>query len=56
MMMLWVLIPLSGVLLAIAVWAFFWAVDHDQLDNLEAAQCIALELDDVSQDTHQDSQ
>lgn len=45
MMMLWVLIPLSGVFLAVAIWAFFWAVDHDQLDDLEAAQRKALELD-----------
>lgn len=46
MIMLWVLIPLSGVLLSIAVWAFFWAVDHEQLDNLEESQRIALGLDD----------
>ena len=45
MMMLWVLIPLSGVFLVLAVWAFFWAVDHDQLEDLEAAQREALELD-----------
>ncbi|MCS6947747.1 MAG: cbb3-type cytochrome oxidase assembly protein CcoS [Steroidobacteraceae bacterium] len=30
------LIPLSLVLLAVAVWAFFWAVDRDQFDELEA--------------------
>lgn len=46
MMMLWVLIPLSGVLLLLAGWAFFWAVDNEQMDNLEEAQRQALDLDD----------
>ncbi|MEC8009664.1 MAG: cbb3-type cytochrome oxidase assembly protein CcoS [Pseudomonadota bacterium] len=50
MMMLWVLIPLSAVLLIIAGWAFFWAVDNDQLENLDEAQRQALELDDEPQE------
>ena len=33
MSILFVLIPLGLMLLAIAVWAFFWAVDHDQFDE-----------------------
>lgn len=30
------LIPLALVLTVVAVWAFFWAVDSGQFDNLEA--------------------
>lgn len=30
----YLLIPLSILLLAGAVWAFFWAVDHGQFDEL----------------------
>lgn len=29
------LIPLSLILLALAVWAFFWAVNHAQFDDLD---------------------
>ncbi len=29
------LIPLALVLLAVCVWAFFWAVDSGQFDDLE---------------------
>ncbi|HSD73703.1 MAG TPA: cbb3-type cytochrome oxidase assembly protein CcoS [Steroidobacteraceae bacterium] len=29
------LIPLSLVLLGAAVWAFFWAADHGQFDDLD---------------------
>ncbi len=29
------LIPLALLLLGVAVWAFFWAVDSNQFDNLE---------------------
>jgi cbb3-type cytochrome oxidase maturation protein len=29
------LIPLSFVLLAVGVWAFFWAVNHAQFDDLD---------------------
>jgi cbb3-type cytochrome oxidase maturation protein len=31
----YLLIPLSIVLLGGAIWAFFWAVDHDQFDTLD---------------------
>jgi cbb3-type cytochrome oxidase maturation protein len=38
-----VMIPLSLALLAGAVWAFFWAVDHDQFDELETPALLPLQ-------------
>ncbi|WP_447895196.1 cbb3-type cytochrome oxidase assembly protein CcoS [Vreelandella sp. GE22] len=35
MTILYLLIPLSLTLLAMAVWAFFWAVKNDQFDDLD---------------------
>ncbi|MFC3284637.1 cbb3-type cytochrome oxidase assembly protein CcoS [Litchfieldella rifensis] len=35
MSILYLLIPLTLILLAIAVWAFFWAVKNDQFEDLE---------------------
>ena len=35
MSILYVLIPLGLVLVAAAVWAFFWAVGNGQFDDLE---------------------
>ncbi|WP_170121124.1 cbb3-type cytochrome oxidase assembly protein CcoS [Halomonas denitrificans] len=35
MNILYLLIPLSLILLGLAVWAFFWAVRHDQFEDLE---------------------
>ncbi|MFK7955062.1 MAG: cbb3-type cytochrome oxidase assembly protein CcoS [Lysobacterales bacterium] len=35
MKILFFLIPLSLILLAIAVWGFFWMVRHRQFDDLE---------------------
>jgi cbb3-type cytochrome oxidase maturation protein len=35
MMILLILIPLGLILTGLAVWAFFWATDHDQFDDLE---------------------
>lgn len=46
MSMLWALIPLSFVLLSIAIWAFFWAVDHDQMENLDQVSAEILEFSD----------
>ena len=43
-----VIIPLSLVLIAGAVWAFFWAADHDQFEDLETPGL--LPLDDSSSD------
>jgi cbb3-type cytochrome oxidase maturation protein len=31
------LIPISLLLLGLAIWGFFWAVDHGQFDALERA-------------------
>ncbi|MCP4026647.1 MAG: cbb3-type cytochrome oxidase assembly protein CcoS [Sphingomonas sp.] len=32
---LYILIPIALLFLAAAVWAFLWAVDHDQFEDLE---------------------
>lgn len=32
------LIPLALLLVAIAIWVFFWAVRHDQFDDLDSPQ------------------
>ena len=32
-----ILIPISLLFVAFAVWAFFWAVDHDQFESLDRA-------------------
>jgi len=42
-----VLIPLSLVLVALGVWAFFWSVDHAQFDDLDTPALIPLS-DDVA--------
>jgi len=33
---LFLLIPVSLILLAIAIWGFFWAVNHDQFDDMDS--------------------
>ena len=43
MNVLLVMIPLSLVLLAGAVAAFFWAVDHDQFDDMDAPALLPLD-------------
>jgi len=48
MSILYVLIPLGLLLLALAVWAFLWAVDHDQFDELDQAAHSILFDDDVA--------
>lgn len=40
------LIPLALGMLALAVAAFFWAVDHNQFDDLDAAARQILEPED----------
>ena len=35
MKIIYILIPLSLMLLSLAVWAFFWAVRNDQFDDLD---------------------
>jgi cbb3-type cytochrome oxidase maturation protein len=42
MNVLFVLVPLSLLLVICAVWAFIWAVDHGQFDDLESADWQAL--------------
>ncbi|MCL4722348.1 MAG: cbb3-type cytochrome oxidase assembly protein CcoS [Gammaproteobacteria bacterium] len=37
MIILYVLVPLGLLLCALAVWAFFWAVNSGQFDDLELA-------------------
>ncbi|WP_028305054.1 cbb3-type cytochrome oxidase assembly protein CcoS [Oceanospirillum maris] len=47
MSILFLLIPLSLILLGIAIWAFFWAVDSDQFDDLSGPAYSILYDDDV---------
>ncbi|MFN2334386.1 MAG: cbb3-type cytochrome oxidase assembly protein CcoS, partial [Wenzhouxiangellaceae bacterium] len=35
MKIIYILIPLSLMLLGLAVWAFFWAVKNDQFEDLD---------------------
>lgn len=39
------LIPLGLALLAVSIWAFLWAADHDQFDDLETPALRVLEED-----------
>jgi cbb3-type cytochrome oxidase maturation protein len=45
MNILLVLIPVSLLLIGFAVWAFFWAVNHGQFDDLETPALRILEED-----------
>jgi cbb3-type cytochrome oxidase maturation protein len=45
MNIIFVLIPLSLVLVALAVWAFFWSVNHSQFDDLDTPALIPLSDD-----------
>jgi cbb3-type cytochrome oxidase maturation protein len=45
-------IPLALLLLALAVGAFFWAVDHNQFDDLNTPGL--LPLDEVQKDADRD--
>jgi len=47
MNMLFVLIPLAMLLLAVAIWAFFWAVRSGQFDDLDTP-AVRILLDDES--------
>ncbi|MDX1397613.1 MAG: cbb3-type cytochrome oxidase assembly protein CcoS [Oceanospirillum sp.] len=47
MSMLFLLIPLSLILLGVAIWAFFWAVDSNQFDDLSGPAYSILYDDDV---------
>jgi cbb3-type cytochrome oxidase maturation protein len=49
-----VLIPLAVVLLGAAAWAFVWAVNHDQFDDLEGpAYRILFDDDDPGDENDQ---
>lgn len=43
----YLLIPISIVLVGAAVWAFFWAVNRGQFENLEEPAELALEEDQL---------
>jgi len=47
MSVLFVLIPLSLVLVALGCWAFFWAVDSGQFDDLESPGWDALREEEL---------
>ncbi len=49
MNILLVMIPLSIVLLIGAVAAFFWAVNHDQFDDMDTPSLLALDDNPVRQ-------
>lgn len=50
MSIVFVLVPLGLGLLALAIWAFVWAVDHDQFEDLDSVGSRVL-MDDDPDDT-----
>jgi len=50
MVIVYLLIPLSLVLLALAVWAFFWAVNNGQFDDMDTPAERILFDDDETED------
>lgn len=48
MTIIYVLIPLSLLLLSIAVWAFFWAVRNEQFDDLDTPALDVLDDDEIT--------
>lgn len=46
MKIIYVLIPLSLMLLGLAVWAFFWAVKNDQFEDLDTPALDILDDED----------
>ena len=53
MSILYLLIPVGVVLLAFAVWAFFWAVRNDQFDDLDHVSQRILYDDDLKNSASQ---
>ena len=45
MNILLVLIPVTGLIVGVGVWLFFWAVNHQQFDDLDSPASLPL-LDD----------
>jgi cbb3-type cytochrome oxidase maturation protein len=41
------LIPISLLLVALAIWGFFWAVDQNQFEALQQASLLPLQEDDA---------
>ncbi|MEJ8568318.1 cbb3-type cytochrome oxidase assembly protein CcoS [Elongatibacter sediminis] len=54
MTILYVMIPLALVLIAVAVWALFWAIRSGQFDDLDS-QGWSVVLDDDEQTPESDS-
>ena len=48
MIILYVLIPLSLILVGFAIWAFFWAVRNGQFDDLQSPAFRILDNEDES--------
>ncbi|MDT8437712.1 MAG: cbb3-type cytochrome oxidase assembly protein CcoS [Wenzhouxiangellaceae bacterium] len=55
MTIIYVLIPLSLVLLSIAIWAFFWAVRNDQFDDLDTPALDVLDDDEPTEEDRPDA-
>lgn len=54
---LYVLIPVAVVLVALAIWVFFWAVDSGQFDDLDSpAHSILFDDDDETKPDQQPAQ
>jgi cbb3-type cytochrome oxidase maturation protein len=43
----YLLVPLSIVLLGLSIWGFFWAVNHGQFEDLDAGARAALDDEDA---------
>jgi cbb3-type cytochrome oxidase maturation protein len=54
MSIVYMLIPLTLVLVALACWAFFWAVGNGQFDDLDTPAWDVLSDDDSSIAVHSD--
>lgn len=48
------LIPISLILLGLGIWAFFWAVNHSQFDDLDTPALTP--LSDGTEDTEDEPQ
>ncbi|AJE15009.1 cbb3-type cytochrome oxidase assembly protein CcoS [Stutzerimonas balearica] len=53
---LYVLIPVAVVLVALAIWVFFWAVDSGQFDDLDSPAHSILFDDDETKPEQQPAQ
>lgn len=50
-----ILVPVALLLLAGAIWAFLWAVDHGQFDDLEQeGERILLDPDEATEEKRKD--